>query len=77
MYMKKRTTIELDEDLVARAKLALGKPTLRATVEEALRRAADGADEEVERRALTQMNYLRELAGRVDLDVLSSEDMWR
>ena len=42
--MPKRTTIELDEDLLARAKLALGEKTTRGVVEEALRRAAEGAE---------------------------------
>jgi Arc/MetJ family transcription regulator len=37
--MIRRTTIELDEDLVAEARAVLGQPTVRATVEEALRRA--------------------------------------
>ena len=51
--MAKRTTIEIDEHLLARAKRALGAPTTRATVEEALRRAADSAeDEQAERTAL-------------------------
>ncbi|MHB2023323.1 MAG: type II toxin-antitoxin system VapB family antitoxin, partial [Mycobacteriales bacterium] len=40
----KRTTIEIDEDLLARAKRALGAPTTRATVEHALRQAADAAE---------------------------------
>jgi Arc/MetJ family transcription regulator len=37
--MLKRTTLEIDDELLARAKRALGSPTTRATVEEALRRA--------------------------------------
>ena len=44
--MVKRTTIELDEELLRRAKRALGGGTTRATVEEALRRAADLAEAE-------------------------------
>jgi len=36
--MIKRTTIEIDEELLVRAKRALGEKTARATVEEALRR---------------------------------------
>ncbi|TMF98029.1 MAG: type II toxin-antitoxin system VapB family antitoxin, partial [Chloroflexi bacterium] len=39
--MVRRTTIELDEDLVERAKKVLGAKTTRATVEEALRRAVE------------------------------------
>ena len=38
--MVRRTTIEIDEELLKRARHALGERTTRATVEEALRRAA-------------------------------------
>jgi len=75
--MKKRTTIELDEDLLARAKRALGRTTTRATVEEALRRAAGSAEEEKERRAARQLQYLEGLTRWADLDLLSAEEMWR
>ena len=43
--MLKRTTIEIDDELLARAKRALGETTARATVEEALRRVADAIEE--------------------------------
>ncbi len=46
VHMIKRTTIELDIQLLDRAKRALGQPTTRATVEEALRRAAEQAEQE-------------------------------
>jgi Arc/MetJ family transcription regulator len=75
--MPRRTTIELDEELLARAKRALGSRTTRATVEEALRRAAEQAEGEQERRAEDQLRYLERLPARVDLDVLTSEEMWR
>lgn len=75
--MPKRTTIELDEALLARAKQALGKKTTRATVEEALRRAAEQAESEGALRAAEQVRYLAGLAERADLDVLASEGMWR
>jgi Arc/MetJ family transcription regulator len=77
MYMPKRTTIELDEELLARAKRALGSRTTRATVEEALRRAAEQAEGERERRRADQMRYLEELPKHADLGVLISEEMWR
>jgi Arc/MetJ family transcription regulator len=77
MYMPRRTTIELDEELLARAKRALGRKTTRATVEEALRRAAEQAEGERERRRADQMRYLEELPQHVDFDVLMSEGMWR
>jgi Arc/MetJ family transcription regulator len=75
--MTKRTTIELDEVLLMRAKRALGAKTTRATVEEALRRAADQAEGERARRAASQVEYLDRLADRVDVEVLGSEEMWR
>ena len=75
--MTKRTTIEIDEELLARAKRALGATTTRATVEEALRRAAEGAESEQAQRAADQRAYLAQLAGRVDMEVLASEEMWR
>lgn len=75
--MIKRTTIEIDQDLLGRAKEALGEATTRATVEEALRRAAEGVDAERSRRAARQQRYLVELNLLVDLGVLGSEQMWR
>lgn len=76
-YMRRRTTIELDEELLARAKRALGRSTTRATVEEALRRATENAEGEQERRAARQLLYLERLATGADLDVLAAEGMWR
>jgi Arc/MetJ family transcription regulator len=73
--MIKRTTIEIDDDLLNRAKKALGEATTRATVEEALRRAAAGT--ESARRAAKQRRYLEQLSLRVDVAVLGSEEMWR
>ena len=75
--MTRRTTIEIDEELLERARSALGATTMRATVEEALRRAADQAGLEAERLADAQRDYLRRLGARVDLDVLRSDEMWR
>lgn len=75
--MTKRTTIEIDEELLARAKRALGQRTTRATVEEALRQAADAAEESHAVRAAGQRDYLARLASRVDMEVLTSDAMWR
>jgi Arc/MetJ family transcription regulator len=72
-----RTTIKLDTRFPERAKRALGTPTTRATVEEALQRAADHAENEHEEQAVRQLEYFRSLATRVDLDVLASDEMWR
>jgi len=75
--MIRRTTIEIDEDLLSRAKRALGSGTTRATVEEALRRAADQAEDAHARRANGQRRYLEALSARIDASVLASEEMWR
>jgi Arc/MetJ family transcription regulator len=75
--MIKRTTIEIDQELLARARRALGGTTTRWTVEEALRRAAEAAEDEAARRAAAQRRYLRTLGDHLDLGVLASEAMWR
>jgi Arc/MetJ family transcription regulator len=75
--MIKRTTIEIDLELLDRAKEALGEVTTRGTVEEALRRAADTAQSDRARRAVKQGRYFQSLSSRVDLGVLASESMWR
>jgi Arc/MetJ family transcription regulator len=77
MYMTKRTTLEIDEELLERAKAALGCGTMRATIDEALRRAADAAEGEAEERASRQRAYLSHLVTAADPVVLESEDMWR
>ena len=77
VHMLKRTTIEIDDQLLARAKRALGSPTTRATVEEALRRAADSAEDEFKERAERQRQFFETLDQHLDLEVLKSEDMWR
>lgn len=73
----KRTTIELDEDLVERAKRALGLPTTRATVEEALRRVAEGAEHAHAELAARQRADLESMGTHIDLDVLAGNEMWR
>lgn len=75
--MVRRTTIELDQELVARAKKALGVKTTRATVEAALRRAVEVGEGDRVRRAAEQRTYLQRLRAHVDLKVLNSEEMWR
>lgn len=73
--MTRHTTIEIDAELVERAREALGATTTRGTVEEALRRVADGVDPG--HKAANQRRYLQQLAERVDMSVLASEEMWR
>jgi Arc/MetJ family transcription regulator len=75
--MTRRTTIEIDEELLDRAMVALGCTTMRATIEEALRRAADIATEQQDRLATAQNTYLDRLVNRADPDVLASGEMWR
>jgi Arc/MetJ family transcription regulator len=75
--MTRRTTIEIDEALLERAQHALGQPTMRATVEEALRRAADQADRGLAERARKEREFFDLLPKLVDVDVLASEEMWR
>jgi Arc/MetJ family transcription regulator len=69
--------IELDEDLLARAKEALGQTTTRSTVEKALRRALADVDAAHAERVARQRRYLDHLAEHVDLEVLASGEMWR
>ena len=73
----KRTTIEIDEDLLARAKQALGLETARATVEEALRQATQRAEADFADRAERQRRLLARLPELIDTTVLSSNEMWR
>lgn len=75
--MIKRTTIEIDQELLERAKVALGERTARGTVEEALRRASETVESERALIAVKQGRYFQALGSRVDLGVLSSEEMWR
>jgi len=75
--MSRRTTVEIDEDLLLRAKRALGESTTRATIESALRRAADEAESEFNERAARQREFFEALDTSVDLEVLASEGMWR
>ncbi len=75
--MTRRTTIEIDETLLDHAMRALGCTTIRATVEEALRRAGDLATDQAEHLAAAQNSYLDRLEIRADLGVLASGEMWR
>ena len=75
--MKRRTTIELADALLARARRALGGSTTRTTVTEALRRLAESAEAAQDKAHSRQNDYFEQLSARADLGVLSSEDMWR
>ncbi len=73
----KRTTMEIDERLLERAKRALGKATARATVEEALKRAADAGDAEHSEAIARQRRFFKRLGSLADIAVMSSEAMWQ
>jgi Arc/MetJ family transcription regulator len=73
----KRTTIELDEQLLSRAQRALGCTTMRATIEEALRRVAQQAEDDSEVRRSIQLEFLSRLAGLTDSAVMASDEMWQ
>lgn len=73
----RRTTIEIDEHLLARAKRALRLPTTRATVEHALLQAAEQAEGDHAERAERQRRFFDDLPHYVDMDVLASDEMWR
>jgi Arc/MetJ family transcription regulator len=75
--MVRRTTIEIDEELLTRTQRALGTPTVRGTVEEALRRALASLEADAADRADRQRRYLARLSAHVDADVLASDQMWR
>jgi Arc/MetJ family transcription regulator len=67
--------IEVDEDLRERAKRASGCPTTRATIEEALRRAADRAEYARDERAARRHRYLERLSRDIDVDMLALAEM--
>ena len=75
--MVRRTTLEIDQDLLERARRALGAKTSRATVEEALRRVAEGSESARAGSVQGQLDYFKKLGDHVELAVLNSEEMWR
>lgn len=72
----KRTTIELDEDLVRAAQAVTGE-TLRATVERALQQLVAAAAEQAAARLRRIVDHLAHAGTHVDADVLLSEQAWR
>ena len=74
--MIRRTTIEIDQELLERAKRSLGQGTARATIEEALRRAVSETERERQDRRDRQIEYLASLGDHADLDVMASDEMW-
>lgn len=72
----KRTTIELDEDLVRAAQAVTGE-TLRSTVEQALHRLVAGAEQQAEARRRRIAEHLAQAGSQVDVSVLLSDQAWR
>lgn len=72
--MIRRTTVDLDLELLEQARAALGCDTARATIHEALRRVLDSTGGG---RVSARSAYLDLLSGWVDLEVLASRDAWR
>ncbi|VBA31970.1 Putative antitoxin VapB17 [Mycobacterium persicum] len=72
----KRTTIELDEDLVQAARAITGE-NLRATVERALRQLVAEGDESVAARHARIVEHITHASSHVDVDVLLSDQAWR
>jgi Arc/MetJ family transcription regulator len=75
--MIKQTTIELDEELVERARVVLQQPTVRATVEEALRRAIRSDASSTKLAVTAQIKALSKAATLTDVDVMTSGEAWR
>jgi len=72
----KRTTIELDEDLVEAAQAITGA-TLRATVEHALRQLVSQSDEAAADRRERIAEHINHASSHIDVDVLLSDEAWR
>jgi len=72
----KRTTIELDEDLVRAAQAITGE-TLRATVERALHELVAGANAQATVRRQRIADHIAGAGAHVDVDVLLSDQAWR
>ena len=75
--MIRRTTIELDDDLLRRAMRALGTETKRATVEEALRRVSEAAETDDAERRERIIAMLQEIGELERSQGITSDEMWR
>lgn len=75
--MIRRTTIELDDELLAKARSVLGQSTVRATVEEALRRAVQSEESTDRARRSGQIEAMKRATRLVDTQVLLSGEAWR
>ena len=75
--MIRRTTIELDEDLVSAARVALKQTTTRSTVEAALRLAITTTQKVDQEARRSQMAAMKRLSKLIDSEVLMSGEAWR
>ncbi|MGH9276835.1 MAG: type II toxin-antitoxin system VapB family antitoxin [Acidimicrobiales bacterium] len=75
--MIRRTTIELDDDLLRRAMRALGTGTKRATVEEALRRVSEAAEADDAERRERIIATLKEIGEVERSQGITRDEMWR
>jgi Arc/MetJ family transcription regulator len=75
--MIRRTTIELDEDLVSAARVALKQKTTRSTVEMALRLAVATTQKADQETRQTQIEAMKRLSRLIDSEVLMSGEAWR
>lgn len=72
----RRTTIELDEDLVRAAQRVTGD-TMRATVERGLREVVEAAERQADQRRQRVKTHLEAARSAIDTDVLLSDQAWR
>jgi Arc/MetJ family transcription regulator len=72
----KRTTIELDQELVKAAQRVTGQ-TVRATVEEALRGLVANAERERQAKRSRVSAHLDIAHSAVDVNVLDADEAWR
>lgn len=72
----KRTTIELDQELVTAAQRVTGQ-TVRSTVEEALRRLVEAAEQEREAKRSRVSTHLSHARNAVDIEVLDADEAWQ
>jgi Arc/MetJ family transcription regulator len=72
----KRTTIELDEELVKAAQRVTGQ-TVRATVEEALRGLVAAAERDRQAKRSRVSTHLDIAHSAVDVKVLQADEAWR
>jgi Arc/MetJ family transcription regulator len=75
--MIRRTTIELDEDLVSAARAALKQTTTKSTVEVALRLAVDTVHKVDQQQREMQVKAMARLSKLIDSEVLMSGEAWR